>query len=132
MSRPESKLRWHLSFVFTALLLTALTAVLVMFAFDIPLSHLGYPAISLLALFVLSAPMVYQGRSIARARRDVRLISISIGVVLVGGALLLDFWAWRFGIISTAFGRGYAVTCLVVGPISIFCGYHLTKRLLNS
>lgn len=132
MSPPESKLRWYVAFAFTTLALTIISVVLLRLPFDIPLSRLSYPAISLVALFVLSAPMIYRGRSIARARRDLRLISISIGTVLVGGALLVDFWAWSFGIISPDFARGYALTCFIAGPVSIFCGYHLTKRILNS
>ena len=131
MSPPVSTLRWYVSFVFTTLVLTIITVALLRLAFDIPLSRLAYPAISLVALFVLSAPMIFRGRSIARARRNLRLISISIGTVLVGSALLVDFWAWRFGIISADLARGYALTCLIAGPVSIFCGYHLTKRLLN-
>jgi hypothetical protein len=130
----DNNWRWYCGFVLSSCVLTLLHVLLLgHYAFNIPLNRLWQPAISMWGVVVVCAPLIYRGRTDARAHANtLGLLYFAIGLSIIGLVLLNDFWAWQLGIVEYQVAKGFGLTVLISGTPAVLIAYYVAKRSAKS
>ena len=126
--------RFYLQFSLGAVLLSSLTVYgLGRLAFNLRMEQLFGPACIFSVLFTFFGPLIYWGRGYAtREPPDFRPLVFTLGLSSTILILLGDFYCMRFGIIQSDTAKGYALTCIIGGPVAFVMALYVLKRIYRT
>ena len=129
MPQSSEKYRWLGSYSITILLLFVSEAYVVgRFILKLPATSLLEVMSVFAVIFLAAGPLLYKGRTQAREKGDVRLMTATVTLTFLVLLAMCAYFGARFGLVGVDTARGFIITSMVSVPICGVITYFILKN----